>query len=146
MSGYQTYTRWQRIEARANALGFRIGNSKHGAWGSDRRLDDVAVYPKDNALPVYSRDAELFCGTFTEMEYFLMGWEKAQQYDMLLRLSDDKKRKKAEVKEVRCYFAVDGMRFTLTLHPRDKWKFWRTAHPLMDYLSIAYDQADGSHR
>ena len=54
--------------------------------------------------------------------------------------------KKAEVKEVRCHFAVDGMRFTLTLHPRDKWKFWRTAHPLMDYLSIAYDQADGSHR
>ena len=98
MSGYQTYTRYQRIEARAEALGFRIGNSKHGAWGSDRRLDDVAVYPKDNALPVYSRDAELFCGTFTEMEYFLMGWEKAQQYDMLLRLSDEKKRKKAEEK------------------------------------------------
>ena len=47
MSGYQTYTRFQRIEARANALGFRIGNSKHGAWGDDRRLDVVAVYPKE---------------------------------------------------------------------------------------------------
>jgi hypothetical protein len=99
MSGYQTYTRFQRIEARAELLGFRIGNSKHGAWGSgDDRIDVVAIYPKDNALPTYSRDAELFCGTFTQLENFLMGWEKAQQYDMLLRLTDEKKRKRAEEK------------------------------------------------
>ena len=99
MSGYQTYTRWQRIEARADALGFRIGNSKHGAYGGvDDRGDTVAIYPAEAALPVYSRDAELFCGTFSQLENFLMGWEKAQQYDMLLRLTDDKKRKRAEEK------------------------------------------------
>lgn len=49
--------------------------------------------------------------------------------------------KKAAVKEVRCHFGVDGMTFTLTLHPRDKWKFWRAARPVMEYLAMAYDQA-----
>ena len=48
--------------------------------------------------------------------------------------------KKGAVKEVRCHFAVDGMIFTLTLHPQDKWKFWRAERPVMDYLDIAYGQ------
>ena len=119
MSGYQTYTRFQRIEARANALGFRIGNSKNGAWGGgDDRGDTVAIYPAEAALPVYSRDAELFCGTFSQLENFLMGWEKAQQYDMLLRLSDDKKRKKAEEKT--------RERLALLLLKEEQKKVWNT--------------------
>jgi len=48
--------------------------------------------------------------------------------------------KKAAVKEVRCHFAVDGMTFTLILHPRDKWKFWRAERPMIDYLDIVYGQ------
>jgi hypothetical protein len=48
--------------------------------------------------------------------------------------------KRANVKQVRCHFAVDGMTFTLTLHPRDKWKFWRAERPIIDYLDIAYGQ------
>ena len=98
MSGYQTYTRFQRIEAQAEMLGFRIGNPKNGMWsGGD---DLVALYPRDTELPTYSRDAELFVGTFGQLEIWLQGWVKAQQYDMLLRLTDDKKRKKAEVREI----------------------------------------------
>ena len=48
--------------------------------------------------------------------------------------------KKAAVKEVRCHFAVDGMTFTLTLHPRDKWKFWRAERSVIDYLGIVHGQ------
>ena len=99
LSGYNTYRKFQHIEAVANALGFRIGNSKFG-WSSDSS-DRVALFPKDDAaLPVYSRDAELFAGSFFELEQFLLGWEKAQQYDMLLRISNSDKRQQAEAKEL----------------------------------------------
>ena len=99
MSGYQTYTRFQRIEAQAAQLGFRIGNPKHGHWNDTSAGDMVAIYPKDDELPTFSRDAEIFCGSFSSLEVFLTGWARAQQYYMILRLSDDKKRKKYEDKE-----------------------------------------------
>ena len=99
MSGYNTYTRYQRIEAQAAQLGFRIGNPKHGHWSDTSAGDMVAIYPKDDELPTFSRDAEIFCGSFSSLEVFLTGWARAQQYDMILRLSDDKKRKKFEDKE-----------------------------------------------
>lgn len=103
MSGYETYMRYQRIEAEAKALGFRIGNPKHGNWGRADEFgsqDVVALFPADDALPVYSRDAEIFSGTFNQVQTFLHGWTRAQSYDMMLRMSDDKKRKKYEAKEV----------------------------------------------
>lgn len=103
MSGYETYMRYQRIEAEAKALGFRLGNPKHGNWGRADEFGDrdvVALFPADEALPVYSRDAEIFSGTFSQVQTFLHGWTRAQSYDMMLRLSDAKKRKKAEEREV----------------------------------------------
>jgi len=102
MSGYSTYLRYQRIEEQALLLGFRLANPKHGCWGggSNDGIDQVALYADGDALPIYSRDAELFTGTFNQVEIFLTGWAKAQQYDMMLRLTDDKKRKAYEVKEV----------------------------------------------
>jgi hypothetical protein len=101
MSGYSTYLRWQRIEEQARSLGFRLANPKHGHWGggSDDGTDRVALYPDNEALPIYSRDAEIFVGTFGQVETFLTGWVRAQSYDSILRLSDDKKRKKYEDKE-----------------------------------------------
>ncbi len=97
MSGYSTYTRWQRIEAQARSMGFRIGNPKHG-WGREDG-DAVAIYPDGEALPVFGRDVDIFTGTFSQVEIFLAGWARAQQYDSILRLSDDKKRKKYEDRE-----------------------------------------------
>lgn len=100
MSGYETYMRYQRIESQAKELGFRLGNPRHGSWGRGDSEDVVALYPDDKALPVFSRDAEIFSGTFNQVQTFLHGWTRAQQYDMMLRLSDSKKRTKAELKEV----------------------------------------------
>ena len=100
MTGYSTYTRWQRIEAHAKQLGFRIGNPKHGQWGiNESGVDQVSLYPSEEALPVYTRDAELFTGTFSQVEFFLAGWGQARSYDMILRVTDDKRRKKFEDKE-----------------------------------------------
>ena len=97
MSGYSTYQRLQRIEAQAKLLGFRLGDPKHGNWSNE--VDQVSLYPINEALPVYSRDAEIWSGTFRDIEIFLNGWTKARDYDMMLRLSDDKKRAKAEDRE-----------------------------------------------
>jgi hypothetical protein len=101
MSGYSTYTRWQRIEQQAKWLGFRLANPKHGHWGggSDDGTDRVALYPDGEALPVYTRDAEIFVGTFGQVDTFLAGWARAQQYDSILRMSNGDKRKKYEDKE-----------------------------------------------
>lgn len=99
MSGYQTYTRWQRIEAQAKTLGFRLANPKHGNWGGPGDTDMVALYPDSEALPLYSRDADIFTGTFGQIEVFLNGWVRAQQYDAMLRMTDEKKRKKYEDRE-----------------------------------------------
>jgi hypothetical protein len=100
MSGYTTYKRWSRIEEQAKSLGFRLASPKSGWGATSSDQDEVAVFPDIDALPVYSRDAELFIGTFSQVEIFLTGWARAQQYDMLLRMSDDKKRKTYEAKEV----------------------------------------------
>jgi len=94
VSGYTTYRRWQRIEEQAMIAGFRIDKPRHG-W-NEQAYDMVALYPADDALPVYSRDAELFVGTFSDVEIFLAGWSRAQQYDHFLRMTDDKRRSKFE--------------------------------------------------
>lgn len=99
MSGYQTYLRLQRIEEQAKMLGFRLGNPKHGHWGGSSDTDMVSLYPADEALPIYTRDAEIFTGTFRDVEIFMTGWVKAQSYDQILRLTNDKKRKQYEDKE-----------------------------------------------
>jgi len=100
MSGYSTYTRWQRIEAQAKILGFRLGNPKSGNWGGVGDHDMVALYPDGTALPVFSRDSEIYAGSFSQIETFMNGWTRARQYDYILRLSNNEKRKKAEAKEV----------------------------------------------
>ena len=84
MSGYQTVLRFRRIEEEITSLGFRWGNSKRGSWG-DRGYDDiVALYPADDALPVYARDAELFVGSIEELEIWLRGFRQARDYDYML--------------------------------------------------------------
>ena len=99
MSGYRTYQRYQSVEAQARMLGFRL-STPPSHWSAREDGDMVTLYPGDNdALPVFSRDAEIFTGTFGQVETFLTGWARAQQYDMILRLSDDKKRKKYEDRE-----------------------------------------------
>ena len=101
MSGYTTYTRWQRIEEQARSLGFRLGMPKsHSGWSMNENGDMVTLYPDAEALPVYTRDADLYTGTFGQIETFLHGWARAQQYDHLLRMTDDKRRRKFEDAEV----------------------------------------------
>lgn len=96
MSGFSDIVRLRRIEKEVNELGFVLANPKNGyyqnQWG-----DAVALVPKDaNSLPVYSRDAEVFVGTLEQLNIWLSGVEWARQYDMLIKLSNDKKRTRKE--------------------------------------------------
>ena len=98
MSGYETVRRIRRMEEEVNNLGFKFSKPKHGDWEQTER--SISLVPKDpDALPIYSRDAELYVGSLELLETWLMGVRWAREYDMMLRLSDDKKRSAAEQKE-----------------------------------------------
>lgn len=100
MSGYNSVLALRRLEADVDALGFMLCNPKHGNWGGDDFSDRVAIKPKDaDSLPIYTRDAELFVGTLEQLKIWIQGVAWARQYDMMLKLSDDKKRTKKEADE-----------------------------------------------
>jgi len=98
MSGWNTIERIRNVEKRIDELGFRFAKSKHSDWSEDHGA--LSLVPKDSdSLPIYSRDAELFVGSLERLEDWLAGVRWAREYDMMLRLSDEKKRGAAEQKE-----------------------------------------------
>jgi hypothetical protein len=98
MSGYQTVLRIRRIEETVAKLGFMLANSRHG-WDNSNP-DMVALKPRnEDAVPIYSRDAEVFGGTLEELEVWLRGVEWAREYDRMLKISDAKKRALHEDRE-----------------------------------------------
>ena len=98
MSGWNTIQRIKRVEQAVDELGFKFSKSKHSDWTEDHGA--LSLVPKDaDALPIYSRDAELFVGSLERLEDWIAGVRWAREYDMMLRLSDNKKRTVAEQKE-----------------------------------------------
>jgi len=96
MAGYQAILNLRKLEARIDRLGFRMGNPKNGNYRQEFG-DLVALFPKEDTLPIYSRDAEIYVGTLEAMEYWLNGFEKAREYDrMLMGQAHEKKRERKE--------------------------------------------------
>lgn len=94
MSGYQSILRIRRLEEEVKKLGFMMAYPKI-RYGDVE--DMVALKPLDaDAVPIYSRDAEVFCGTLEQLDVWLRGVEWARNYDYLLRVSDEKKRARKE--------------------------------------------------
>ena len=81
MSGYNLIRKIKYLEEECDKLGFRIGVAKlfYEEFG-----DVVALTPRDDCLPVYSRDAEVFVGTIEALEHWLEGLHFARKYDSLL--------------------------------------------------------------
>ena len=95
MSGYNTILRLRKLEAEVERLGFMFSHPRHGSY--DDHGEQVALRPRDEqALPIYSRDAELFVGTLEQLEVWLRGVAWAREYDRMLRVSDDQKRARKE--------------------------------------------------
>lgn len=98
MSGWNTIQRIKRVEEEIDKLGFKFSKSKHSDWQEDHGA--LSLRPKDpDALPIYSRDAELFVGSIEGLETWLHGVRWAREYDMMLKLSNETKREAAEQKE-----------------------------------------------
>jgi hypothetical protein len=98
MSGWNTIQQIKRIEEQVSHLGFKFAKSKHSDWTDSHGA--LGLVPRDaDALPIYSRDAELFVGSLERLEDWLAGVQWARDYDRMLRVSDDEKRFKAEQRE-----------------------------------------------
>jgi hypothetical protein len=98
MSGWNTIQRIRRIEEEVDKLGFKFAKSKHSDWSEDHGA--LSLVPKNaDALPMYSRDAELFVGSLERLEDWLAGVRWAREYDRMCKISTDKAREAAEQKE-----------------------------------------------
>ena len=98
MSGWNTIERVRRLEEAFDRLGFKFAKSKHSDWSDDHGA--LSLRPKDvESLPIYSRDAELYVGSLEGLEHWLAGVRWAREYDMMLKVCDEKKRGNAEDKE-----------------------------------------------
>ena len=98
MSGWNTIQRLRRIEEEIEKIGFKFAKCKHGDFTDLHGA--LSLVPKDaDALPIYSRDAELFVGSIERLEDWLSGVKWARDYDRMCKISDDEKRSKAEQKE-----------------------------------------------
>ena len=82
MAGYNLIQEIRRLEEDCERLGLMMCHAKHfyNEFG-----DVVAVKPKDDeALPLYSRDAEVFIGTIKDLQMWLRGIEWARGYDSMI--------------------------------------------------------------
>lgn len=97
MSGWNTIQTIRKLEERADLLGMKFTAYKH----DDRWGENVALVPKDrDALPIYSRDAELFAGSLEHADRFMQGVLWAREYDrMTIDRKMDAKRARKEQDE-----------------------------------------------
>ena len=94
MSGYSLVRQVHDLEKQLHDLGMRWGSSMFDSRSPFG--DRVAVYARDDELPLYARDAELFTGTIDEVSSWLAGVGWARRYDHMLGVSDTKRRQKRE--------------------------------------------------
>lgn len=98
--GMDTIERIDRVRAVVDRLGFRMGKPPYAAYGETENVDNIALYPKDDSLPIYNRDACLFTGNLVELEYWIKGVDWARQYDSYLGVANEQRRAQCEAKEV----------------------------------------------
>lgn len=81
MAGYNFIRKVKYLEEECHKLGLQMCHAKHyhQEFG-----DVVALKPRDNCLPVYSRDAEVFVGTLEALEHWLQGLHFARKYDSMI--------------------------------------------------------------
>ena len=94
MSGYNLIRKIRYLEEECHKLGFQLGHARHhmNEFG-----DVVALKARDECLPIYSRDAELFVGTIQELERWIQGFQFARKYDsMVMGKGHDARRDRRE--------------------------------------------------
>lgn len=99
MPGWNQIQEIRRLEAEIDKLGFKFASPKNRNW--EENADCVSLVPKDqNSLPIYCRDAEVFIGSLTGLQYWLRGVQWARDYDrMVVDKNIEKKRERKEQDE-----------------------------------------------
>lgn len=97
--GMSIIERIDSVRELAEFFGFRLGRRPHYGF-EDSTNDVITLYPKDDRLPTYSRDASLFTGSLSEVENFLDGIRWARKYDNMIGAMTDQRREQYEKKEV----------------------------------------------
>jgi len=92
--GYRILELVRDLEQKCSELGFRMAKSRYGSSSPD---DYVVIVPKDDSLPIYSRDTEIYRGSFDELKAWLRGAQWAREYDRkLMGKNIDVKRERKE--------------------------------------------------
>ena len=95
MTGMRKIAQVRAMEERLAAMGLRMAMPRHSY--SDSYGDFIALIPANSeALPIYSRDAELFVGSLEDCEQWVKGVDWARRYDEMLNLSTESKRARKE--------------------------------------------------
>jgi hypothetical protein len=93
--GYDMVQRVKRIEEDAATLGFKFSRSNFGH--NDPGGCKITLEPKDDdALPIYSRDANIYTGGIDDVSIFLHGIRWARDYDYMMKISNEKQRERKE--------------------------------------------------
>jgi len=98
MTGWNTIQEIRKLEEALDKIGLKIVAAEGRMWSNTH--DAIALIPKDaDSLPTYARNAVMFVGTIEDTRIWLQGLTWAREYDILLRLSDNKKRSRKEQDE-----------------------------------------------
>jgi len=98
--GMTMIDRIDHVRELADHYGFRLGQVPYNSYGVTDNIDNIALYPKDERLPVYSRDACLFTGNLSELENFFEGIRWSRNYDQTIGAMSAQRREQYEAKEV----------------------------------------------
>ena len=94
MSGFKLIRKIKYLEEECHKLGFQITYARHF---NNEFGDVLALKPRDDCLPIYSRDAELFIGTLEDLERWIEGFQFARKYEsMIMGTRHDAKRDRRE--------------------------------------------------
>jgi len=83
-----SYRTIKTLERMAETVGFEVSDAMMGSYSTDENL---SLIPKDEKLPIYTRNVVLARGSAEELISFLQGWMKMKEYVIFLKLVDDKK-------------------------------------------------------
>ncbi len=86
----------ETLQFRLKKLGYVMSQSKYsnGSYA-------IGIYPLNDQLPIYCRDAELFSGDTNSIEAWIRGIEHRNDYLYMLKATNDKKVKALEEKYVK---------------------------------------------
>ena len=87
----------ESLNAQLAAQGMRMETKPtHGAWSSVKDAHVIVVYPSQDGLPFYARDAELFIGTLDDIQLWISGIQWLTAYYNMIGIDTGTKREQKE--------------------------------------------------